>query len=317
MRYVVAVGSSSLDTYYEASSWPALGDKVMVKKQGTQVGGLVSNAACAMAACGLTTYLVDTVNPNAKDRILEELDKYGLRSEYVAAGDASTESATVIILVQGERTIFVSKNKPPLVLSDEHKALFRGAYGVYSILPEIKNIQGYSSFLRSLKQGGVKFFWDMEPATFESGSGDTELAQMATILFFNEWGMEKFARNASASTEEAIFRLLDAGVELLVVTRAEKGCQVFAKNAKNAKNSCKLEFEGFRVEAVDTTGAGDAFNSVFLYGYLNGWDLNLTARMANAAGARAVTRLGPKSGAAPIAEITRFMERHTNSRLPG
>jgi sugar/nucleoside kinase (ribokinase family) len=50
------------------------------------------------------------------------------------------------------------------------------------------------------------------------------------------------------------------------------------------------------VEAVDGTGAGDAFAAGFLYGSLAGWPLEKTAAFANAAGALATTAVGATEG---------------------
>lgn len=48
----------------------------------------------------------------------------------------------------------------------------------------------------------------------------------------------------------------------------------------------------YRVEVLDTSGAGDAFDAAFAVGYLAGWDLERCARFANAAGALTATGLG-------------------------
>ncbi|MDR1731573.1 MAG: carbohydrate kinase family protein [Synergistaceae bacterium] len=302
-KYVVAIGSSSLDTYYESLSWPALGDKVMVKKIGTKVGGLISNAACVMASCGIPTYLIDTVKPGLREQIVQELDRYGVCTDYVTPGDESIESETTIILVGGERTIFVSKNKPPIDLSPAQVRLFEEAAVVYSILPEIRKIRECETLLKSLKSKGVQLVWDMEPAAFNGGIEDQYLIKMADLLFFNEWGIEKYASDLSLPVNQAIAGLLDAGVRIVVLTLAKKGCRVFTKDRE-------INVDGHRVSVVDVTGAGDSFNSVFIYGCLNGWALERTAKMANAAGARAVTLMGPKSGAATIEEISGFLDQH-------
>jgi sugar/nucleoside kinase (ribokinase family) len=60
---------------------------------------------------------------------------------------------------------------------------------------------------------------------------------------------------------------------------------------------------GFVVEEVDPTGAGDCFNAACVIGLYAGWPLERTARFACAAGALAVTRLGPMEGAPTRAEV--------------
>ena len=63
---------------------------------------------------------------------------------------------------------------------------------------------------------------------------------------------------------------------------------------------------GFRVHAIDTTGSGDVFRGGFIYGLLNGWDVERTLRFANAAAALACTRLGAIAGVPDLNEVLAF-----------
>jgi sugar/nucleoside kinase (ribokinase family) len=65
----------------------------------------------------------------------------------------------------------------------------------------------------------------------------------------------------------------------------------------------------FQVEAVDATGAGDAFAAGFIAGVYLGWPLRETARFANAVGALCVTGVGASGGVASMDETLAFMAR--------
>jgi sugar/nucleoside kinase (ribokinase family) len=69
-------------------------------------------------------------------------------------------------------------------------------------------------------------------------------------------------------------------------------------------------FEGFvealRVEAVDGTGAGDAFVAGLLYGKLTGWDFERSVQLANACGALATTAVGAVEGVRSLEETLAF-----------
>ena len=67
---------------------------------------------------------------------------------------------------------------------------------------------------------------------------------------------------------------------------------------------------GFNVRAVDTTGAGDAFNAALVYGHLAGWPLEKAARFANIVGAVKVTKMGAGVNVPTKAEIDRFLTEH-------
>ena len=76
------------------------------------------------------------------------------------------------------------------------------------------------------------------------------------------------------------------GLEALIVKRGAKGSTVFLKDGQ------VIDVPGFPVEVVNVLGAGDAFASGFIYGYLNGWDWYKCCRMGNACGAILVTKPG-------------------------
>ncbi|RMG94264.1 MAG: 5-dehydro-2-deoxygluconokinase [Chloroflexi bacterium] len=84
----------------------------------------------------------------------------------------------------------------------------------------------------------------------------------------------------------AIQHLLASGPRALIVKRGAKGATVFPANAD------PIDVPGFPVEVYNVLGAGDAFASGFIYGYLHGWDWYKAARMGNACGAIVVTRHG-------------------------
>jgi sugar/nucleoside kinase (ribokinase family) len=67
---------------------------------------------------------------------------------------------------------------------------------------------------------------------------------------------------------------------------------------------------GYRVAAVDGTGAGDAFAAGLLYGRLAGWPLERSARLANAAGALATTAAGATEGLHGLDEALALAELH-------
>jgi ribokinase len=63
----------------------------------------------------------------------------------------------------------------------------------------------------------------------------------------------------------------------------------------------------YAVEAVNPTGAGDAFNAGFCYGLARGWDLLSSTRFASAAASLAVSQPLGVAGVPPTTEVETFM----------
>jgi sugar/nucleoside kinase (ribokinase family) len=80
-------------------------------------------------------------------------------------------------------------------------------------------------------------------------------------------------------------KILKSGIKTALITMAKDGCLV-------AQGNVAVRVHAPRVKAVDGCGAGATFSAGFIYGYLNRWDLEASARFATAAASLKVTRAG-------------------------
>ena len=85
--------------------------------------------------------------------------------------------------------------------------------------------------------------------------------------------------------KELTLGLLDFGIDTVVVKQGSKG--VFAIN-----NSQDCFVEAYECEVVDTTGAGDSFNSGFLYSFLKGHGLEKSCQIGNWVASKAIQGFG-------------------------
>jgi 5-dehydro-2-deoxygluconokinase len=85
---------------------------------------------------------------------------------------------------------------------------------------------------------------------------------------------------------KAIELVLASGPSTLVMTRGGEATTIYLRGDE------VIEAAPFPVEVCNVLGAGDAFASGLIYGYLKGWDWHRAARMGNACGAIVVTRHG-------------------------
>ena len=97
---------------------------------------------------------------------------------------------------------------------------------------------------------------------------------------------------------------LDLGPSMVVVTLGADGALVVTKEEAH-------QVPGWRVDVVDTTGAGDTFNATFLTGLLEERPLSECLTRANAGAALSVTGLGPRGGLPTPSEITQFLAQAT------
>ena len=96
---------------------------------------------------------------------------------------------------------------------------------------------------------------------------------------------------------EGAAMLLDMGVKIVAVKLGRKGCYI--TNGQEKKT-----LPAFKVQVVDTTGAGDAFNAGFLYGLIHDKNLVECGRLGNFVASRCVMKMGAREGLPTKKEIT-------------
>ena len=111
------------------------------------------------------------------------------------------------------------------------------------------------------------------------------ILERTDILLINESELRLLCDNNKDSLKELAIGFLDLGIETIVVKKGSDG--VFAIN-----NTEECEVDAYSCDVVDTTGAGDSFNSGFLYSYLKGYDLEKSCRIGNWVASKSIEGFG-------------------------
>lgn len=106
--------------------------------------------------------------------------------------------------------------------------------------------------------------------------------------------------------DKAIEALLALGPRALLQKRGEEGVRVHVKHDDGSIE--RIDAPGYPVEIHNILGAGDAFGSGFLYGYVNGWGWYKSARLGNACGAIVVTKHGCANFMPTMQEVSDFVD---------
>ncbi|MDP4129641.1 MAG: 5-dehydro-2-deoxygluconokinase [Bacteroidota bacterium] len=118
------------------------------------------------------------------------------------------------------------------------------------------------------------------------------------------------APEIKGDVEESIQKIIRSGPELLIVKRGSKGASIYSRDGK------RQDVPGFPVEILNVLGAGDAFASGFIFGYLQGWDVFKACRLGNASGAWVVQRSGCANAMPYYDELMQFIESR-GGLIPG
>ncbi|MFW5980558.1 MAG: carbohydrate kinase family protein [Halanaerobiaceae bacterium] len=91
------------------------------------------------------------------------------------------------------------------------------------------------------------------------------------------------------------------GPEVVIFTLGEKGC-------KGVYEDLYFEQQAFEVDVKDTTGAGDVFHGAFIFGLIQDWKVEFTARFASAVAAIKCTRMGGRAAIPDLDTVLDFLE---------
>jgi sugar/nucleoside kinase (ribokinase family) len=105
--------------------------------------------------------------------------------------------------------------------------------------------------------------------------------------------------------DEAAELALKYGVQVVGLKLGSKGALLVTNEGE------KVYLPAFKVNAIDTTGAGDGWNAGLLVGLLNKWELTTCGKVANAVGALVVTKRGAITALPYKHELTTFMRTHS------
>lgn len=149
--------------------------------------------------------------------------------------------------------------------------------------------------------GSISFDPNLRPELLDSpGMREALDTVLAMTDLFMPSGEELFLFGGNGNEQAAIATLLERGIRTVVVKRGAAGASLFERDFRH-------DVAPIMVEEVDPTGAGDTFGGAFLSLWLGKVDRAQALRLANAAGAHAVTLLGPMEGTTTRAEIDTFL----------
>jgi sugar/nucleoside kinase (ribokinase family) len=212
------------------------------------------------------------------------------------AKGARTRAAVIVVERSGERAVLGYRDAR---LAAEGAALASLPLdGARLLLLDASDLPLALALARRARAGGVPVVLDLDTPSAEHE------ALLACVPF--PVVSEVFARRAYGSAEATLARLVALGARLPVVTLGPRG-------ALGAWQGRVLASPAFRVDAVDTTGAGDVFHGAFAWGLLRGLGAGELLRIANAAAAFACTGRGAQGALPDASRLEAFLAGYSSS----
>jgi sugar/nucleoside kinase (ribokinase family) len=287
---------------------PPRGRLGLVDQMELHVGGNAANTGMDLAKLGVSSVVLGKVGADGLgDFMVQSIAKAGADIRgIVRDSSVGTSGSMVLVASDGERTFihYYGGN-----------AEFRAEDVNWDVIGEAKILHVTGALLMPAFDGApmaetMKRAREMGLVTGLDTCWDATGKWMRTLGpclpqadYFLPSISEAQAVSGCTDPRDAAKALRDAGVNTVGLKLGEEGCLILS-------DAGELRVPAFRCNAVDGTGTGDAWNAGFMTGVLNGWDLERTARFANAVGAQCVQAIGASAGVKSMAETLEFLASH-------
>lgn len=275
--YLLCVAGSDLDHFYQSEKILGPGDACLCAKEATRVGGCVLNVAVAAANKGLKTYALDYLSSTdeGSQLIVDTLKSLNVDTSAIHFSEDAINGSCLIFQSQGERCIYVIDPSHPKYQEDVYP-LVDEARCIYS-LPRLLNLS--FSDLSLFKDKTIYFDGSSQ---YKSKEERDILYQYASGVFLNT---QSYSCLKAVSESEPLDILFANKCRFVVITDGEKGCDLYTVNQH-------LHQDAYKVDVLDSTGAGDSFAGTFIACLEQGYSYSETLKLAAAAGAMACQRAG-------------------------
>ena len=298
---ITVVGSFAVGMTLRTIRMPIFGETLIGSDFDMGPGGKGSNQAVGTARLGADSYFVGIIGDDKLGEIATDLyASEGVNTRYMRK---TTEMATgvgfIILNQKGENGIILDMSANKLMNAafvDTAEDQIARSDVVMSVL-EIP-VEAAARALALGKKHGVRTLLNPAPAT----PLPADMLKHVDVLTPNETELRilmGLRPDDSTPTLELAQELRMRGVGTIIVTMGEKGALVLT-------DFTTLQIPRLAVDVVDTTGAGDAFNSGLAVALAEGRELIDAVRYANCAGAIACTRLGVIPSLAQRDSLDRF-----------
>ena len=285
---VIGFGALNVDKLCSVENIVGADEESFIKSETSTPGGSAANTIVGLARLGIDTSIIGKIAEDEDGDLIEyNLAINGVyTNNLIYSESGATGKCLGFVDNEGERCLYINPGVNDEIQIDEINPM--------NIMR--CKIMHYTSFvgdsfktqielLEKLSQDTVLSF---DPGMLYVQKGFHELKpilERTNVLLINESELRLLCNDSDAPVNELVVGFLDLGIETIVVKQGSKG--VYAIN-----NSKQCQVGAFNCDVVDTTGAGDSFNSGFLYSYLKGYDLEKSCRIANWVASKAIEGFG-------------------------
>jgi len=285
---IAGFGALNLDKIFMVDKIPGKDEEGYVINVEIHPGGSSANTIAGLATFGIETGFIGKVGSDEEGRMLvSDFVKRGVDVSGIIKADGRSGVAMIFVDKNGDRAILVDPGVNDTIKIEEvNLEVVEKAEIIHMTSFICKNgLDSFKSQIEVAKKANAVSF-DPGLPYIERGLKDLKpFLKNTTIFLPNKREIELLFQS---NYIEACSQALDMGVEVIAVKLGSEGCYVTDGKSEHY-------IKAFPSTPVDTTGAGDAFNAGFLYGWKKGKSLEECGKIGNYVAGKLIERVGARS----------------------
>ena len=302
---IAVIGSNMVDLIAYADKMPVAGETLEAPEFFLGCGGKGANQAVAAAKYGADVMMMTKVGEDIfADNTIKNFAKYNIDTKYVQkVPNTSSGVAPIFVDKSGQNRILIIKGANKYLLPEDIDNASEDLLKCDLIILQLEiNLETVYHAISFGKKNNIPVLLNPAPATKEL---DIEEACKCDFFIPNETELA-ILTDMPVETDEDIKKaamyLVDKGLKNVIVTMGSRGSMWVTKDNYHVQKV-------FKVNAVDTSGAGDAFIGCFASCYVNTKDIISSMREAGAFSALSVTKKGTQISYPKKSEVLSFLDK--------
>lgn len=308
---IAVIGSNMVDLTAYITRMPILGETLEAPDFTLGCGGKGANQAVAAAVCGMDVLMITKVGSDIfADNTINNFKKYGIDTTYVQKEEGvSSGVAPIFVDQKGQNSILIIKGANNRLLPKDVDAAEQDLKACSLIILQLEvPLETVYHAIDFGRKNQIPVLLNPAPAT-----KNLDIEKVCVCDFFvpNETELEILTGMPTESRQEveaAAHVLIDRGLKNVIVTLGGRGALWMTKTEKHY-------VEAYHVNAVDTSGAGDAFIGCFSSCYAYDQDVLAAMQKASAFAALSVTRKGTQMSYPNKEELAAFLKNNKMSKI--
>jgi len=297
---IISVGAALIDMVALVERYPEKDDEVYVTDLKIGCGGSAANFAVACARLGIKTGFVGKIGDDFLGKILrEDFVKEGVNiDKIVLTKEVSTGLCYITVDPSGDRRMFAFSGAANILNpSDLDPKYIQQCSLLY--LASLKNLDVLVAAAKIAEEKNIHVA--LNPGALIADQGYSKVKNLVehVDIYISSKG-EAYKLFQESDVYKLVDKILNIGIKKVALTLGSEGCLV-------ADESNKILIKPYKVNVVDTTGAGDAFTAGFLMGIVKNFPLEVCGKLGCATAALCISKIGARNGLPTLSELKEFL----------